>query len=759
MWRIKRRRTKPKENKAKTGVIYPKFNATAKPNRYVNRNTYLDVKCNRDKGAGCTIVGCQCSTDASGNTYCCKTTPYRNPILGYRKHLLDCPGNTDNSGCGYTNDVSGNVYKDNYAKTCGDPANSLVCYNPVIKRTQNRNGCVNESYNYSTNQYLTRRCLTFPQQEFNFQSQVPVDASGCCTKFMSCANCQYTTTLNQTQIIVSAAKGVNTLLYTKDGINWVGLGADIFGISGNVVKYNGTIWVAGGVREGVLPGATANTLAYSYDGLIWVGNYVSGSVSNELTEYCTDIAYSPDYWLAIGKDQGGGNYFALYGSSDGKTWSDLSGATAIPNLVPPATAFLHTSWFTPNGIAYGDGKWILFGQNHITTAQNIYYSTDNGLTWRGAINIVFTTKAIRGYYNGSLWVAVGHGTKALAWSIDGITWFNALSGNFDTNGTDVYYQDNLWVASGGGSVGNNKLLYSTDGKNWLAGTFPPSPAPGGPPVLVNSVTYGKLGPWVAGSGDTAAGMPEYYYSTDGITWVDSNAVSLIGEAGYMDSAITFSSISPYKCTCSTTGFCTGINKLPCEVKNTKCFAIYKRSNSKFNKQGAVSGGSRINRLKYQTRVVAAQRRKANGRNNVINRRGPAALYTTSRPPQMNAPGCWLNKDRTRSGLAQRCIVTDPCCPTTSVETPSLPIYTIELDTYFTPYTNGYLSSPPQWYIDLGLSVYPWYHFLPPLANNFTEYVNQPFVLQIKVSDPAYVFIPGSAGVDESRERISTNSLI
>jgi hypothetical protein len=32
---------------------------------------------------------------------------------------------------------------------------------------------------------------------------------------------------------------------------------------------------------------------------------------------------------------------------------------------------------------------------------------------------------------------------------------------------------------------------------------------------------------------------------------------------------------------------------------------------------------------------------------------------------MNAPGCWLNTDRTKSGLAQRCIVTDPCCPTTS----------------------------------------------------------------------------------------------
>ena len=52
--------------------------------------------------------------------------------------------------------------------------------------------------------------------------------------------------------------------------------------------------------------------------------------------------------------------------------------------------------------------------------------------------------------------------------------------------------------------------------------------------------------------------------------IDLN-IGVIDEAGYMDSAITSSSISPYKCTCSTTGFCTGINKLPCEVKNTKMF--------------------------------------------------------------------------------------------------------------------------------------------------------------------------------------------
>jgi hypothetical protein len=481
MWRIKRRRTKPKTEGNK--VIYPKLNSTDRPNRYQSRNTYLDVKCNKELGAGCTDVGCQNTIDACGNFYSCKTAPYRNPILGYRKHLVCCyksvwptsfdlyttsnnlyasgntgrwtiapelwvrpsiaslpntpynpvykgpndsdgyptymtlgyggggsspasprewnifkstfsdptfgsktglewlinfdtvqsyntpppppappsPGNYrfDNLGNalssnfttveslnlpGYpstqdkennlikdiftitgsqvgtvtisnlifegktSKDVSGNVYKDNYAKTCA--THPEACYNQVIQTKQNKNGCVDESYNYSTNQYLSRRCLKFQQQEFNFLSQVPVDASGSCTKFKSCNNCQYKT-----------------------------------------------------------------------------------------------------------------------------------------------------------------------------------------------------------------------------------------------------------------------------------------------------------------NGD---------------------------------------------CDCSANGFCTGINKLPCEVKNTKCFAIYKRSNSNFNRQGAVSGGSRINRLKYQTRMKA-QGRTVNGRNNVINGRRPATLYRTSRPLTMDASGCWLNKDRTYGGLSQRCIVTNPCC--------------------------------------------------------------------------------------------------
>lgn len=641
MWRIKRRRTKPKENKTNTGVIYPKLNATAKPNRYVNRNTYLDVKCN--KGAGCTLVGCQCSTDASGNTYCCKTNPYRNPILGYRKHLLDCSGNTDSSGCGYTNGVSGNVYKDNYAKSCA--TNALACYNPVIKRKQNRNGCVNESYNYSTNQYLTRRCLTFQQQEFNFQSQVPVDEYG--TKFRSCANCQITTEKDDSMIIVSSAKASstapkNSLIYSTDGKSWVGLGNTVFETESTVVKHNGEIWVAGGHPTLI---SAPYALAYSHDGKIWAGAGMDPSnVWDVSSTIVLDIAYNSSNWIAVGKNNN--SDYQLARSSNGINWT-TSGMNT----------FDLSSGFVPHSIAWGDKKWVLFGNNNINSTQNIRYSTvENGEGLDASWNVAesgFTgagNYVQKGFYNGSLWVAVGWNNylSSITWSTNAIAW-NLITapgtyGDFAGKGSDVFYNGKLWVAVGTSAGSNTSMAYSSDGKIWSLIASPTHD--------IHSVTYGALsGPWVIGS--QSNGAAEFYYSDDGITWV-ATPVGAIKSAGYMDSAI-IPGVTPGKCTCSTTGFCLGINQLPCEIKNTKCFAIYKRSNSKFNTQGAVSGGSRINRLKYQTRIVS-QGRKVNGRNNVINRRGPAANYMTSRPLTMDASGCWLNKDRTKSGLAQRCIM-------------------------------------------------------------------------------------------------------
>ena len=55
------------------------------------------------------------------------------------------------------------VYKDNYAKSCGSyrkegVASNDFCYNNVIKSVQNKNGQINQAYNYSSAQYYSRFC-------------------------------------------------------------------------------------------------------------------------------------------------------------------------------------------------------------------------------------------------------------------------------------------------------------------------------------------------------------------------------------------------------------------------------------------------------------------------------------------------------------------------------------------------------------------------------------------------------------------------
>ena len=708
MWRIKRRRTKPKTEGNK--VIYPKLNSTARPNRYQSRNTYLDVKCNKELGAGCTDVGCQNTIDACGNFYSCKTAPYRNPILGYRKHLICCynkslwptsfdlyisntlyasgnigrwtivpelwvrpsiaslpntpynpvyKGPNDSSGnpiymtfgyfgsgvgpypasprqwnifnsingktglewliifdtaqaynpsssyrftnignalssnfttveslnlpsypstqdkennlikniftvtnnnSGGTNtisnlsflsfegktskDVSGNVYKDNYAKTCA--THPEACYNQVIKTKQNKNGCVDESYNYTTNQYLNRRCLKFQQQEFNFLSQVPVDNSGCGTKFAVCPNCQLSTETAATSIIVAATNdNVNTLIYTRDGNTWIGLGNDIFSAPQSFssppsifVKNNGKIWVAGG-KDNTGAGGTSFGLAYSIDGINWTGTQTppATDVSNISVQ---NAAYSNNLWMAIADY---GSNFALDPSGRYKILSSSNGIDWVIKFNIP-----NNTNFEPYSIEYGNGTWIIFGEKTtgIPDYNNVYVSVDEGNSW--SFKSTPLIRCGKGFYGNNLWVAVGQtspvgGSSLITSNDNGNTWSQITSfyGNFNGRGNDIFYNGKLWVAVGQQGSGNVSMVYSNDGIVWNAITNP----------IHNmfSVAWKPNGLWVASS-DTTVVSP-YYYSDDGITWTASSTSIVSSPPGnFLGGGISTPFIPANKCICN-----------------------------------------------------------------------------------------------------------------------------------------------------------------------------------------------------------------
>jgi len=80
----------------------------------------------------------------------------RAPILGYRK-TVDCSNNCIENE---------KIYRDNWAKSCA--RNGEACYNPVIKRIQNKNGKIDTNYNYNTRNLLRSRFSTYEQNAYNF---------------------------------------------------------------------------------------------------------------------------------------------------------------------------------------------------------------------------------------------------------------------------------------------------------------------------------------------------------------------------------------------------------------------------------------------------------------------------------------------------------------------------------------------------------------------------------------------------------------
>lgn len=91
------------------------------------------------------------------------------------------------------------------------------------------------------------------------------------------------------------------------------------------------------------------------------------------------------------------------------------------------------------------------------------------------------------------------------------------------------------------------------------------------------------------------------------------------------------------------------------AKQNYTLAIYKPNNTQYSQQGAVSGGSRINRLKYQT-TLKSQARYVKNVKNMVNGEYPASLYQNGGPVQksITSKEHTNNCKRTQRGLAQHC---------------------------------------------------------------------------------------------------------
>jgi hypothetical protein len=249
-------------------------------------------------------------------------------------------------------------------------------------------------------------------------------------------------------IYVAGGQGsFNSLAYSRDGMNWIGLGTSIFS-QVSCIHWTGNQFIAGGIGTTT----SLSTFAHSSDGINW-------QLSNDMSSLLIDIvsitsSSTSGKIIACGSKRTGVN---MISSTDGINW------ILIPN----------TSIFLSGSSLYWTGTSFLAG-GYITST--IARSIDDGITWNLIAPSPFSNTCTGFASNGLRIVAVGIdetvGNSTIAYSDDdGQTWNLSGISNVPTGGVlSVVWDGTYFIAGGVVGLGNNNLVYSPDGINWINNT-------------------------------------------------------------------------------------------------------------------------------------------------------------------------------------------------------------------------------------------------------------------------------------------------
>lgn len=184
--------------------------------------------------------------------------------------------------------------------------------------------------------------------------------------------------------------------------------------------------------------------------------------------YYSDVHFANGVWVASDWDYG------LQYSTDGVTWTRS-------NITNHAV----------NSVYYANGLWVAAAELY-----GMLYSTDGKMWSYGVIEGYGQCMDV--YYGNGDWVAGCY--NGIYYSTDGITWVH--SNNTSRNINNVYYANGVWLASS-----SNSLWFSTNGVIWeLKYEWDEC----------SGLYYGG-GLWFVNPGSCC-----WLYSTDGVTWNDTN---------------------------------------------------------------------------------------------------------------------------------------------------------------------------------------------------------------------------------------------
>jgi len=214
--------------------------------------------------------------------------------------------------------------------------------------------------------------------------------------FDSMANC---VACNNTMWVVGG-RGTNKIAYSYDTVTWnaSSSGNSIFSEVVTISTYN-NLWVCGGFN-----GSSSNSLGYSYNGIDWIG------LGSSIFPYvCFKIACNGVIWIATGSSGGGSPIALIAYSYDGINWND-TGSTALGSGYGRSVACNGVMWVI---CGQSDTK-IIYSYDGL-----IWYPSVNGnsligephdICWNGNLWIVTG-------YSGGVNNTIGYSSDGMNWTI------------------------------------------------------------------------------------------------------------------------------------------------------------------------------------------------------------------------------------------------------------------------------------------------------------------------------------------------------
>lgn len=242
---------------------------------------------------------------------------------------------------------------------------------------------------------------------------------------------------NQIYIAVgSHTSNTPAISVSQDGVNWNTSSTTL--TTGRSVVWSGSLWVVLGDNTSV----PADTLVFSRDGQIFYsapGIFDQAGYGVAFNSERPNRITFPVNTVVLG---GALTNTLSYSTNNGVSWENV-GATVFTTQV--------------YGLAYGNGKFVGFGQGGNTLAYSY-----NGKHWIGLGFATFSLNGRGGVYSSvaGRWIGVGGGTNSIADSVDGITWAGQGTALM-TTGLAVAYGNGYFVV--GGQGGSNTIAYSTTG--------------------------------------------------------------------------------------------------------------------------------------------------------------------------------------------------------------------------------------------------------------------------------------------------------